>query len=227
MLFELLISPLYIGFFVIFYRFRNIIKIMPNIESLMSDLMSDETPVDKRDFLIERVKNGESISNSKTPWTEERLQKASDKVIDKLYEKRANPPLVKIGKKEALEMGKTVCPVVIEMYAEGLKTLMEQMPFVNSRYTINVEKLKSSISANKFFCDNLAIKIGSKMIEQVGENSVTRAGLSLAAMTWDAVEILPVINERQSINGNLLSTRKSLEREESDNRASEGDKTSS
>ena len=46
-----------------------------------------------------------------------------------------------------------------------------------------------SISANKLFCDNLAIKIGSKMIEQVGEHSVTRAGLSLAAMTWSAVEI--------------------------------------
>ena len=124
-------------------------------------------------------------------------------------------------------MGKPICPVVIEMYAEGLKTLMEQMPFVNSRYTINVEKLKSSISANKLFCDNLAIKIGSRMIEQVGEDSITRAGLPLAAMTWDAVEILPVINERQSINGNLLSTRKSIERKESDNRASEGDKTSS
>ena len=122
-------------------------------------------------------------------------------------------------------MGKPMCPVVIEMYAEGLKTLIEQMPFVCSRYTINVEKLKSSITANKFFCDNLAIKIGSKMIEQVGENSATRVGLSLAAMTWDAVEPIRkvVINERGTTE-NLLSTRKSLEREESDNRASEGDK---
>ena len=101
------------------------------------------------------------------------------------------------------------------------------MPYVGKRYTINTEKLKSSISANRLFCDNLAIKIGSKMIEQMGENSVTRVGVSLAAMTWDALQILPIINERQSINGNLLSTRKSLEREESDNRASEGDKTSS
>ena len=198
---------------------------MSDIESFMSDLMSDETPVDKRDILVRRVKNGESISNSKTPWTEERLQKASDKVIDKLYEKRANPPLVKIGKKEALEMGKPICPVVIEMYAEGLKTLMEQMPFVNSRYTINVEKLKSSLLANKHFCDNLAIQIGSKMIKQVGGNSVARAGLSLAAMTWDAVEPKKtiVINERQSISRDLLSTRESLEREKSSDRASKGD----
>ena len=62
------------------------------------------------------------------------------------------------------------------MYAEGLKTLMGQMPYIGSRYTINTEKLKASISANKLFCDNLAIKIGSKMIEQMGENSVTRVG---------------------------------------------------
>ena len=124
-------------------------------------------------------------------------------------------------------MGEPICPVVIEMYAEGLKTLVEQMPFVSS--TINVEKLKSSLLANKHFCDNLAIQIGSKMIKQVGGNSVARAGLSLAAMTWDAVEPKKtiVINERQSISRDLLSTRESLEREESNNRASEGDKTSS
>lgn len=142
----------------------------------------------KREFLIEKLENGESISNSKTPWTEERLRKASDKTIEKLYEKYQNLPPVKINKNEALEMGKPVCPVVIEMYAEGLKTLMEQIPYIGKKYTINAEKLKANISANKLFCDNLAIKIGSKMIEQMGENSVTHVGVSLAAMTWDAVE---------------------------------------
>ena len=76
----------------------------------MSDLMSDEIPVDKRDFLIERVKNGEFISNSKTPWTEERLQKASDKVIDKLYEKYRKSPPIKIGKTRGPRNGKTCMP---------------------------------------------------------------------------------------------------------------------
>ena len=41
---------------------------------------------------------------------------------------------------------------------------------------------------NKLFCDNLALKIGSRMIEQMGENSATRVGISLAIMTWDSVE---------------------------------------
>ena len=234
----LLILPLYIGIFIIFYRFRCVIKVMSEIEKLFSDMSFEDSAdeVSKRDFLTEKVKNGKSIiSNSKTPWTIERLEKASDKVIDKLYEKSANPPSIKINKKDALEMGKPMCPVVIEMYAEGLKTLIEQMPFVCSRYTINTEKLKASISSDKYFCDNLAIKIGSKMIEQMGENSVARVGVSLAAMTWDAVERVEskpsgerengTINERRANAENFLSTREPVEGAKGDNRASEGDKT--
>ena len=147
-----------------------------------------QSDINKRDFLLEKIKSGESIANSKTPWTVERLENASDKVVDKLFNKYQNPPPVKINKQEALELGKPVCPVVIEMYAEGLKTLVDQMPYIKGRYIINSEKLKRNISTNKLFCDSLAIKIGSKMIEQMGENSATRVGVSLAAMTWDALE---------------------------------------
>ncbi len=149
---------------------------------------SENHNVNKREFLVNKIKNGDQISNSKTLWTEERLEKASDKVIEKLYDKHQNPPPVKINKKEALELGKPMCPVVIEMYAEGLKALVDQIPYIKDRYTINVEKLKTNISTNKLFCDNLAIKIGSKMVEQMGENSATRVGISLAAMTYDAFE---------------------------------------
>ena len=81
-----------------------------------------------------------------------------------------------------------MCLIVIEIYAEGLKTLLEHMPYIGGKYTLNTEKLKANISKNKLFCDNLAIKIGSKMIEQMGENSVTRVGVSLTAMTWDVIE---------------------------------------
>ena len=122
-------------------------------------------------------------------------------------------------------MGKPVCPVVIEMYAEGLKTLMEQMPFVGKRCTINTEKLKASISSDTYFCDNLAVKIGSKMIEQMGENSVARVGVSLAVKTWDAVEFLPVINERRASAENLLPARESVEGAEGGNHASRSDGT--
>ena len=194
---------------------------MTEIDKIFSTMSSEDDEVSKRDFLVEKVKNGESISNSKTPWTVERLEKASDKVVEKLYEKCVNPPPVKVSKQEALEMGKPVCPVVIEMYAEGLKSLMVQMPYVGGRYTVNAEKLKANISANKLFCDNLAVKIGSKMIEQMGENSATHVGVSLAVMTWDAVERVEsnsgngTINERP--NENLLPAGEPLEGAKGDN----------
>ena len=185
----LLIFPLYIGIVVIFYRFRHIINIMTDIDNFMSELMCDiPEELNKREFLIGKIKNGESISNSKTPWTEERLQKASDKVIDKLYEKYQNPPPIKIDKNEALKLGEPVCPVLIDMYAEGMKTILGNTPYLSGKYSINVEKLKVNISGNKLFCDDLAIKIGSKLIEQMGNNSSMNMGLSLASMTWDAIE---------------------------------------
>ena len=187
MIFEvLLILTLYIGIFVIFYGFIHVIKTMSEIEMFSEIIESSE--INKREFLMDKVKSGEQISNSKTPWTEERLEKASDKVIEKLYDKYQNPPPVKINKQEALELGRPVCPAVIEMYAEGLGTLVDQMPLIKDRYVINVERLKTNILANKLFCDSLAIKIGSRMIEQMGENSAMRVGVSLATMTWDAVE---------------------------------------
>jgi len=190
MIFEvLLVLPLYLGIFAIFFRFWHIIKVMTKVNDILTELLPEtfET-INKRQFFMEKLQNGESISNSKTPWTLERLEKASEKVVDKLYEKYQNPLPVKINKQKALELGKPFCPTVIEMYAEGLKTLVDQMPYISEKYAINVEKLKTNISTNKIFCDNLAIKIGSKLIEQMGENSATHIGVSLAAMTWDAVE---------------------------------------
>ena len=225
----LLIFPLYAGIFALFFRFRRIIKAMTEIDEIFSAMSSEDDDrlaaqheqVSKRGFLVEKIKNGETISNSKTPWTVERLEKASDKVVEKLYEKCVNPPPVKVNKQEALGMGKPVCPVVIEMYAEGLKTVMEQMPYVGSRYTVNTEKLKANIASDKYFCDNLAVRIGSKMIEQMGEKSAAHVGLSLAAKTWDAVEVKKsLINERLENAENLLPAGEPLEGGESDNQAS-------
>ena len=82
MIFEvLLIFPIYLMIFVFFFRFRFTIKIMSGIEKLFSTMSSEDSAdeVSKRNFLIEKVKNGESISNSKTPWTKKRLGIASEK----------------------------------------------------------------------------------------------------------------------------------------------------
>ena len=81
---------------------------MTELNEMISEILEEESEnseINKKEFLINKVKNGEQISNSKTPWTEERLEKASDKVIEKLYDKYQNPPKIKINKKEALELG--------------------------------------------------------------------------------------------------------------------------
>ena len=66
------------------------------------------------------------------------------------------------------------------------------------------------------------------MIEQMGENSVARVGVLLAAKTWDAIEVKKsgVINERIA-GKNLLSAGEPLEGAEGDNRASKSDGASS
>ena len=62
------------------------------------------------------------------------------------------------------------------------------------------------------------------MIEQVGENSVARVGVSLATKTWDAVEVKrSVINERRTNAANLLPAGEPLKGAEGDNRASKSD----
>ena len=49
-----------------------------------------EQPLNKREYLKTWIKEGQALPG-KTPWTEERLNKASDKVIDKLYKSVAEP----------------------------------------------------------------------------------------------------------------------------------------
>ena len=191
---ELLIATIIIyniGFIVmlfsIFYRFRHIIKVAMNVNDLFSDsILSDNSDeINKREFRIEKIKNGESITNNKTQWTEKRLQDASDKTIDRLYEKYHEP--IKINETEALEYGKPFCPIIIYIYAEGIKRILNNMPCVAGKYQLNEKKFKEDISKNKLFYDNLAIKIGSKMIEKMGRNSPYRMGFSLSSTTWGAI----------------------------------------
>ena len=54
---------------------------MTEIDEIFSAMSSKVEEVSKWNFLVEKVKMGESISNSKTPWTVERLEKVSDKVV--------------------------------------------------------------------------------------------------------------------------------------------------
>ena len=139
-----LIFVLYAGIFVFFWRFRRIINIALKMDNSISALFSEksECDIDKRQFLLGKIQNGECISQTAmTPWTEKRLSEASDKVIEKLYDQYENPPLPKVSKQDAQELGKPIVHVVIDMYAQGLKGILKNLPYIGSKYTVNVEKL--------------------------------------------------------------------------------------
>ena len=57
----LLIFPLYTIIFGIFFRFRYVIIKMTEIDEIFSAMSSEVEEVSKRDFLVEKVKNGSSI----------------------------------------------------------------------------------------------------------------------------------------------------------------------
>ena len=72
-----------------FKRFRSIIKKMSDIEKFLDEVDTPKEAVDqslKRDELKGLINSGHAGKLSgKTPWTCSRIDKATDKVVDKLY----------------------------------------------------------------------------------------------------------------------------------------------
>ena len=92
MIFEvLLVLPLYVVIFGIFWSFRYIIKMMTEIDEIIlanRSLEEETTQKDtsKRGFFISVIEQGKADKLSgKTPWSMKRLEKATDQVIEKLY----------------------------------------------------------------------------------------------------------------------------------------------
>ena len=92
MIFEvLLVLPLYVVIFGIFWSFRYIIKMMTEIDEIIlanCSLEEETTQKDtsKRGFFISVIEQGKADKLSgKTPWSMKRLEKATDQVIEKLY----------------------------------------------------------------------------------------------------------------------------------------------
>ena len=68
-----------------FYKILPLIKMMSELNEIFDCVDTPKEGIsNKREYLKNHIKQGQALSG-KTPWTEERLDKASDKVIDKLY----------------------------------------------------------------------------------------------------------------------------------------------
>ena len=156
----LLILPMYIVFFGIFWRFRHLIKVMTDIDEIFSVEHGDEgvceEEVDKRDFLVQVIMQGKADKlPGKTKWTEKKVQKASDKVVEKLYHGYHQADI----KHKAEMTGKAVSSHVVSMYSKGVSRVFK----IDS-----VEQLRKDIDDDPIIKESMA-DIGALLVGIFGK----------------------------------------------------------
>ena len=142
--------------FVIFYRFRNIIKMASDINEFLcveNDNNSEEVSVsdNKRDFLIQIVNQGKANKlPGKTPWTVARIRKAPDSVIEKLHHEYHQNET----KHKAEKTGKAVSAHAINLYSKGVSRFLK----IN-----NVDQLRKDIYEDPIIKESMA-EVGALLI---------------------------------------------------------------
>ena len=213
----LLILPLYVGIFALFFRFRRIIKAMTEIDemiftncSLEEETTQEEGDTSKREFLIAQVERGKADKlPGKTPWTVNRLRKATDQVIEKLYHEYQQTD----ARHKAETTGKAVSAHVVNMYSKSVSRVLK----IDS-----VEQLRRDIDNDPIIKESMA-DVGALMVGTFGR---FLAPLLIAAHTANHTEGFVqrdggTINENErQTSGNLLPAGEPLEGAGGDNRAS-------
>ena len=121
----LLVLPLYLILFFIWWRFRHLIKAMAHVENILNDddFFRDTADTPKKG--IEQHKNRECLKSAigsgkayllGSKWTHEKVDKASDETINKTYAEYKQRELNKKGEKT----GKTLGKHVINLYSTGI-----------------------------------------------------------------------------------------------------------
>ena len=192
---------------------------MSDINEFFSDVV--DTPAEavdqwnKRKKLRDLINEGKAdLLKGKTPWTVGRIDKASDKVIDKLYYEYHQQPTETVEKKKifdqediklAQEVGEVCFPLIVELYAEGLSVIMQSMLYIKDKYKLNTEILRSKLEANNRLRVRISIKVGQKIVERFGADAVlamtvlrdTRSAISIInedilKATVDSLELVEV-----------------------------------
>ena len=126
----LLVLPLYLILFFIWYQFRHVIKAMTDVEHILNDEQFFGDVVDTPKEGIEQHKKREclksAISSSKAhllgkKWTDERVHKASDETINKAYAEYKQRELNEKGEKAGKALGKHV----ISLYSTGISRVVK------------------------------------------------------------------------------------------------------
>ena len=147
----LLILPLYLILFFIWWRFRHLIKIMADVGDILNDYFGDvvDTPNEgiEQHEKLECLKS--AIDKGKAhllwpKWTHGRVNKVSDEIINKTYAKYKQHELNKKGKKTGKVLGKHV----INLYSTGISRWFKIKDVKNLRQDIENDPIIKDQMAN-------------------------------------------------------------------------------
>ena len=148
----LLILPLYLILFFIWWRFRHLIKAMTEVENILNDdeffLDTVDTPKGglqqyrKREFLKTAISKGKVLEGKKQ-WTHEKVDKASNETINKAYGEYRQRELNEKGEKTGKALGK----YVISLYSTGISQVVKVR---------DVKKLQQDIDNDPIIKDQVA-----------------------------------------------------------------------
>ena len=167
---------------------------MTEFNEMCSEITSPKnSEINKRDALIKKAKNGEFISNSKTPWTEKRLKTASEKKINQLYDNLNNST-----------NNQDVAGIMLNNF---LSKELEVKNFQKMMCDLNENPLlKSNITK---ICGNLNTK-GHTSMELFGAMMYSKFGMYLAPVSaictifshldWESFERISRERERFSLD---------------------------
>ena len=146
------------------------------------------------------------LLKGKTPWTVGRIDKASDKVIDRLYDEYQQPKIFDQDDiKLAQEVGEVCFPLIVELYAEGLSVIMQSTPYIKDKYKLNTDILRNKLEANNRLRVRISIKVGQKIVERFGTDAVlamtvlrdTRSAIINEDIFMATVDSLELVEEKK------------------------------
>ena len=126
----LLILPLYLILFFIWWRFGHVIKAMADVENTLNDDEFFGDIVDTPKEGIEQHKKGECLRSAiskgkalgrKKQWTHKKIDKTSNKTINKTYAEYKQRELNKKGEKTGKDLGKHF----IKLYLTGISQVVK------------------------------------------------------------------------------------------------------
>ena len=160
----LLVLPLDLILFFIWWQFQPVIKAMANAENIFDDDFfgdTTDTPKEgieqhkKRECLRSAADRGRARLLGSSKWTQEKVDKASDEIINKTYAEYKQREITEKGEKTAKVLGKHV----INLYSNGISRWLKIR---------DVKKLGQDIENDPLIKDQM-VNLGCLLVYTFGD----------------------------------------------------------